>query len=84
MFDIYTTRVRGQRKFATDKPQAEGRKVYQWQTSNDRGQGEYICRIQYGSHGSYDIYYGDVMLVMRMLRYTTKCATKFSTHCISA
>ena len=37
------TQVRGQRKFATDKPraQSEGLGVYQWQTSDDRGRGEY-------------------------------------------
>ena len=29
------------------------------------------------------IYYGDVILVMHMLYYTTKCATMFSTHCVS-
>ena len=37
VFDIYTTRVRGSLPL--------GRGVYQWQTSDDQGQGEYICRI---------------------------------------
>ena len=53
-------------------PEPKGRGVYQWQTSDDRGQGEYICRIHCSSRGSYDIYYGDVILVLCTPYYTTK------------
>ena len=34
-------------------PKPEERGVYQWQTSDDQGQGEYICQMHYSSHGSY-------------------------------
>ena len=53
-------------------PKPEGRGVYQWQTSDDQGQGEYICQIHYSSSGSYDIYYGDAILVLHTPYYTTK------------
>ena len=65
VFDKYTTRLRGQRKFVTDKPLAEGLGVNQWQTSDDWGQGQCICQLHYSSCGSYDIYY------VRIRRHTS-------------
>ena len=50
VYNKYTTQVRGQRKLAI------GRGVYQWQASDDRGQGSYICCIYRNGRGSYDIY----------------------------
>ena len=64
VFDKYTTQVWGQRKFATDKPELKGLEAYQWQTSDDWGQGSYVSGIHHSSHGSYDIYYGDVILIL--------------------
>ena len=72
LLGVFNTWVQGQRKFATDKPEARRARVYQWQTSDDRGQGH-----------SYDIHYRDIMLAFYMLYYTAKTVTMFSTHCIS-
>ena len=72
VFHKYATGVWGQRKFATDKPKPEGQGVYQWQISNDWGQGLYICGIHCTSCGSYDIYYGDITLGCRVDNITNK------------
>ena len=43
VYNKYTTRVRGSLPLINPKP--EGRGVYQWQTSDDRRQGSYVCCI---------------------------------------
>ena len=54
-------------KVVTDKPLPFGLKVYQWQPFDDQGQGLYVCQIDRTNHGSYDIYYGDIILVHHSL-----------------
>ena len=72
VFHKYTTRVLGQRKFATDNPEPKGQRVYQWQISSDVRLGSYTCGIHHSSCGSYDIYYGDITLGCRGGYITSK------------
>ena len=46
------------------------RGVYQPQTSDDRGQGPYICVIRRKSHGSYNIYHGAHAMDWRQMEVT--------------
>ena len=50
----HKSKVRGSLPLINYEPKEQG--VYQWQTSNDLGQGLYICQIHCSSHGSYDTY----------------------------
>ena len=57
---MYTTNIQPESEVRGSlpliNPEPEGRGVYQWQASDDRGQGSYICCIYRNGHGSYDIY----------------------------
>ena len=64
------SKVRGSLPLINPKPEEQG--VYQWQTSNNWGQGLYICGIHHISRGSYDIYYRDVTLGRRAGYVTMK------------
>ena len=59
---IYVRReseVRGSMLLINPKP--KGRGVYQWQTSDDQGQGSYVCCIHRNVHM---IHYDEVILVL--------------------
>ena len=62
---MYSTNIRFESKvrgsFLLINLEPKGRGVYQWQTSDDQGQGKYICRIHYRAHGSC---YRDVILAL--------------------
>ena len=81
---MYTTNIRPKSEVRGSllliNLEPEGRGVYQWQTSNDQGQGSYVCCIHRNGRGSYDIYYDEVILGCIIQQ---KPVTMFSTHCIS-
>ena len=73
---MYSTNIRPESEVRGSlpliNPEPEGRGVYQWQTSSDFGLGSYICGIHCTSRGSYNIYYGDVILGCREDNVTMK------------
>ena len=66
---MYTTNIRPESKVRGTlpliNPEPEERGVYQQQTSDDQGQGLYVCCIHRNGRGSYDIYYDEVILCTR-------------------
>ena len=73
---MYTTNIRPESEVRGSlpliNPEPEGRGVYQWPTSDDLGQGSYVCCIHRNGRGSYDIYYDEAILGYVILYYTTK------------
>ena len=58
-------------------PEPEGQGVYQCKLPMTEDKGRIVCRIHRNSRGSYDIYYGDVILVL------SKHNKVFYKHCTS-
>ena len=73
---MYTTNIQPESKVRGSlpliNPEPKGQGVYQQQTSDDQGQGSYVCCIHRNGHGSYDIYYDEVILVLTLVYYATK------------
>ena len=73
---MYSTNIRPESKVRGSlplvNPEPKGQGFYQWQISDNWGPGSYICGILRSSHGSYDIYYGDVTLGCRASYVTMK------------
>ena len=84
---MYTTNVRPESKvrgrLPLINPEPEGRGVYQWQTSDDRGQGHMfvVYTVMAVVHMIYTMMKSYWYLVRCIIQQ--KPVTMFSTHCIS-